>query len=327
MADRSFRDHFKIDYYVLNDGSDENEPSSKRVKEASNAIDSESFNTTEDVIVPSESASQGPALIGDGELSTISTPSRAKTSSVWEYFDRIELDKMWVDGNGNQRKDYAFSCKLCRPFERPSYTMSHQRGSTSVLKRHLQKKHGLQKSDEGNSLITQFVREGEVSKKGNVKDNLLKWIVTTSQPFTVVQDPNFQELFMSVGGTIPIKSGNGIKYALEEKYRELLAKRLEVLSQTDSRKSLSVDCWTSSTGASFMAIIGHFIGNDFTYFEMLLDFTEIAGEHTGIVLADNLRACIAHWKLEGRIIAITGDNASNNEAMINVGNSNVDDAY
>ncbi|KAH9915977.1 uncharacterized protein BXZ73DRAFT_54055, partial [Epithele typhae] len=50
--------------------------------------------------------------------------------------------------------------------------------------------------------------------------------------------------------------------------------------------------------------------------EVLLDFRELQGEHSGENLADSVWHTMSTYGLKGRVIAINSDNATNNDTMM-----------
>lgn len=82
--------------------------------------------------------------------------------------------------------------------------------------------------------------------------------------------------------------------------------------------SLSLDAWTSPNQYAFLAIVAHFVTNDgclgtssFSYSlrpsqvattdELLIDFTELIGEHTGANMADAVWSTMKRYGLVGRV--------------------------
>ena len=55
-----------------------------------------------------------------------------------------------------------------------------------------------------------------------------------------------------------------------------------------SRRSVVLDCWTSSFAQSFIAITGYFIDQDWNYREVLLGFEHLEGSHTGAYLSETI---------------------------------------
>lgn len=82
--------------------------------------------------------------------------------------------------------------------------------------------------------------------------------------------------------------------------------------------SLSFDIWTSSNYLPILGIIGHWLTEDFSYQERALDFKELNGIHGGENLASAVQDLLVELGLEHKLIAITADNASNNERMVDI---------
>jgi hypothetical protein len=62
-------------------------------------------------------------------------------------------------------------------------------------------------------------------------------------------------------------------------------------------------------------VIGHWLTKEFEYRERVLEFTELQGTHSGENLANTVENILVELSLEHKLISITGDNATNNEAM------------
>ncbi|KAK7047838.1 hypothetical protein VNI00_006166 [Paramarasmius palmivorus] len=75
------------------------------------------------------------------------------------------------------------------------------------------------------------------------------------------------------------------------------------------------DAWTSGNHKLFVAITAHIIleGQPTT---ILLDFLELAKSHMGITLAQEFAKVLKAFGIGNKILCIMGDNATNNEAMI-----------
>jgi hypothetical protein len=62
-------------------------------------------------------------------------------------------------------------------------------------------------------------------------------------------------------------------------------------------------------------VIGHWITPDFEKRELILDFVEIQGAHSGENLADSLLNMVHELEIALKLLTITGDNASNNGTL------------
>ena len=83
-----------------------------------------------------------------------------------------------------------------------------------------------------------------------------------------------------------------------------------------AKLSIALDCWTSLFQQAFMAISGYFLDQEWNYRELLLGFEPLKGSHTGRNLSLVLSEVLQMNQISDRIVAITTDNASNNDTMI-----------
>ena len=65
-----------------------------------------------------------------------------------------------------------------------------------------------------------------------------------------------------------------------------------------------------------MAITGYFLDQEWNYREVLLGFEPLEGAYTGTNLGSILFKTLEEHQISDRIMAITTDNASNNQTMI-----------
>ncbi|KAK7015919.1 hypothetical protein VNI00_018991 [Paramarasmius palmivorus] len=90
---------------------------------------------------------------------------------------------------------------------------------------------------------------------------------------------------------------------------------LKMLCEYQGDIHFTTDAWTSGNHKSFVAITAHIIlkGQQTT---ILLDFLELAKSHTGITLTQEFAKVLKAFGIGNKILCITGDNATNNDAMI-----------
>ena len=65
-----------------------------------------------------------------------------------------------------------------------------------------------------------------------------------------------------------------------------------------------------------MAITGYFIDEDWNYCEILLGFEPLHGTHLGVNLSTVLLELLQQHNIVDRVLAITTDNASNNNTLM-----------
>ncbi|KAJ3541549.1 hypothetical protein NMY22_g3845 [Coprinellus aureogranulatus] len=128
---------------------------------------------------------------------------------------------------------------------------------------------------------------------------LINWLVTSDQPFSEVENPEFRRLLQYT------HSG---KDSIEE--------ICHLFSNLKSKVSLSLDCCTSENQHAFMAIIVHYVADDGVLEELLIEFQELHGPHTVENMVEVVWRTIKMYRLEGKIFAIVMDNATNNDKLV-----------
>lgn len=83
-----------------------------------------------------------------------------------------------------------------------------------------------------------------------------------------------------------------------------------------AKLSIALDCWTSPFQQAFLAITGYFLDKDWEYREILLGFEPLHGTHSGANLSTVLFDLFQQHKITERVLAITTDNASNNQTLM-----------
>jgi hypothetical protein len=150
------------------------------------------------------------------------------------------------------------------------------------------------------------------------EERILEFIATSRLPFQLIEHPNFYGLIQMarLAPTMPIiPSAKTIRGRLgdivKERQKSLLAKL-----PSDAKLSIALDCWTSPFRQAFMAVTGYFIDHDWKYREVLLGFEPLSGSHSGINLGAVLFELLQQHQIEDRVLAITADNASNNNTLM-----------
>jgi hypothetical protein len=65
-----------------------------------------------------------------------------------------------------------------------------------------------------------------------------------------------------------------------------------------------------------MAITGYFVDDNWNYQEVLLGFEPLHGTHSGVNLSGVLMELLQQHEITDRVLAITTDNASNNNTLV-----------
>ncbi|GBC34340.2 zinc finger BED domain-containing protein RICESLEEPER 2-like [Rhizophagus irregularis DAOM 181602=DAOM 197198] len=212
-------------------------------------------------------------------LSTLDENDR-KGSFVWNHFDKFR------DNNGG----LWAKCRYCGGGK---YDMS-KGGSTGNLNCHLNKKFS-----------------NEIFRK-----NLAEWIAADDQPFTVVESPEFHHVIHSCNPMAFIPSADTVKTDILKLYKTHQSNMQDLLQNTPGKISFAIDAWTSPNIIGFLGITGHFIDVDWNLRNVLVDFIDLSGPHSGANLAKAFAACLQEKKILTKILGITADNAANNNTFL-----------
>jgi hypothetical protein len=151
---------------------------------------------------------------------------------------------------------------------------------------------------------------------------LAKWIVATDQPFSVVDDPELRDLLSYThhpSPTLKIPHRDAIKRRIMRMCDDTISatkQMFEVSKQfysstfvlmtalqrdVEGKVSISLDAWTSSNNFAFMAIVAHYITRAGELQELLIDFREMDGAHSGANMAEATWDTLVRFGLENRV--------------------------
>ena len=65
-----------------------------------------------------------------------------------------------------------------------------------------------------------------------------------------------------------------------------------------------------------MAVIAHYVNNDFIYREQLLDFISLDGQPTDKCMAQYVYGILKKWELSTKVMTVMTDNAPNKSIMV-----------
>lgn len=176
------------------------------------------------------------------------------------------------------------------------------------------------------------------------EDILAEWIVACDQPFNQVDHPAFHALLnyvhlharkaLSIPGRTTIrkrimKLGEDTIQSMQTMFRVCYpfhfswATLLTHSQDLDCKISISLDAWTSPNQYAFLAIIAHYVTNEgkhgmffalLSYCashgltiiteEVVIDFKELVGEHSGENMAEVVWSTLKLYKIENKVRTI-----------------------
>jgi hypothetical protein len=298
-------------------------------------------------ILPSESISQSPQLLKstaidssvvshisqDNSLPSTHDSKAKKRAWFWDYFSQNEIPHEWYEKKKRRVIDTKIQCSVMdQDTGKPCgwFTSDSKRhSSTTNITGHLEKKHSIYpphtSTPETNKMQTKTTllslwgqKEKEnLTHQQLLEKNILNWIITNKQAFTEIESPSFQQIFLDIPGiALPFKTRQTLRQRLVDKFDFQRTRLKEELAATCKTIALSLDIWTSKNQLPILAILGHWLTEDFEYQERTLEFIELYGPHSGENLAAAVGAMLLELNLEHKLLTITGDNATNNEQMV-----------
>ncbi|QRV96184.1 hAT family dimerization protein [Ceratobasidium sp. AG-Ba] len=147
---------------------------------------------------------------------------------------------------------------------------------------------------------------------------LCRWIVTSSQPFSEVENDEFQELLTYLRPALEghILKAEAIRNRIFHHAELHRCSTRQYLSSLPGLMAISCDAWTSSNRIAFLAITASWITHDWRLEETLLDFVELRGAHDGQNMASAVSSALSELGIEEKVVALVSDIASNNGTLV-----------
>lgn len=146
----------------------------------------------------------------------------------------------------------------------------------------------------------------------------MKTITVLRLPFQIVEHPELQAL-LRIAQSAPFPLEFPSAKTVQRRIRDTVKESHKTIIQNlppNAKLSIALDCWTSPFSQAFMAITGYFIDKDWNYREILLGFQPLQGAHSGANLSAVLLKIFQQHQIVDRVLAVTTDNASNNNTLI-----------
>ncbi|CAB4421281.1 unnamed protein product [Rhizophagus irregularis] len=145
---------------------------------------------------------------------------------------------------------------------------------------------------------------------------LIKWIIINQHSFTVVEESAFANLIYTLEPDARLISADTVKRRIMDLYENNVNKVKESFKNIRGKIFFTIDIWTSPSSKSFLSLTAHYINNDWKLRNVLVDFIQIFGKHTGENIKNTFMTGISKLSLQNKIMGITTDNAANNLTFI-----------
>lgn len=229
-----------------------------------------------------------------------STPTRkrnATTADVHDYFTTETVNEQC------RRKCVLYSVM---------YIIS---SSTSTLRSH-SRIHGFLLEEDTQKL---FMADGSLQAtvqmpkrelEERVVQQICSWVVSSSLPFSSVEEAEFLKLINIICPEVSTPSRSTVSRRVRAMQQEKGVSMKSFLSNVQVKIRLATDAWSSKVFEGFVAITAHSRTEDWKLVSIALDFMIFMTPHTFEATCALLQEFIQSWDIEGRVSAITTENAS-----------------
>ena len=135
-------------------------------------------------------------------------------------------------------------------------------------------------------------------------------------PFHTVELSCFKEVLQYLHPKLKIGSATTQKNRIMNLYESESVLQIQTWSQNSSKFSFGIDIWTSPNQIPFMGITYHYIDDTWKLRSGLLDFIPFSSSHSGQAIFRIFDKTLEEKKLKTKLLAISVDNASNNDTFI-----------
>ena len=207
-------------------------------------------------------------------------------------------------------------------------------GSTSQMTRHAARVHGAEYDlvEEGKTVeeACRLVKKkaGAIEKyfkstvpsheyeEKQMKDMLAAWVIETNMSFTVVQAPSFITWTTYLNPKVLRWTRRALRSHIIDMWKRKKDEIKAVLSQVPGRLSFTTDVWSARTTEAYMCVTAHWLDRRWLLQSIVMDFVELPGSHSAVVIAERFRKCLREFGVEDKVRAVTLDNASANVAAM-----------
>jgi hypothetical protein len=146
---------------------------------------------------------------------------------------------------------------------------------------------------------------------------VLSFVIATDQSFRVVEDQAFINMLRGLKPDVDIPTRRQVKRLLMIRFDKEARKMVQFFGSVTSKISFTTDVWTSQNNNAFNGITWHYCDENFELQSGLLAFMPFDGSHTGENIAGKFKEALDTFRIRfSQVMAITVDNASNNDTFI-----------
>ena len=235
---------------------------------------------------------------------SISQRGGGRTSYIWNH-------RKTISHNGQDR----WECNHCGR----SYALT--RSSTTNQRDHLNIEHGIPDPkapmDTKQSTLDKYQRPP--IRLDVLRTLIVKWIAERRHSFNETESEALHKIFeyLDPRSTNALMSEKTTRRDITKYFETAKITIKERLSLARSRIHISYDLWTSPNHKAMIAIVAHWMVEDYEVKTALLAVREVHGEHTEENIANVVYSIMKEYDIHNRFGYYIGDNATNNDTSLN----------
>lgn len=148
------------------------------------------------------------------------------------------------------------------------------------------------------------------------RQDMANMVVRHSYSFSMVEDEGFVKFVSNLRPEFKLLGRKTVRKDCDNIVEELKIKARILIQEAPGNLSYTSDMWTSNQNLGYLVVTCHFIDKDWKLQKLVLAFRVVPSPHTGIVISETLFECFNEWNVASKILAVTVDNATSNDAAL-----------
>ena len=134
-------------------------------------------------------------------------------------------------------------------------------------------------------------------KEKNERDiAIVEWIIGYAQPFRSVNNLQFKIMINKFDSRYQIPDEKTLKTMVVNYFKEKRINIKEDINAIPGKLSLTADMWTSTcNNDAFLGLTIHYVDNNWSLRNFLLDIISFTTRHTGINIANAIKSVLAEF--------------------------------
>jgi hypothetical protein len=169
------------------------------------------------------------------------------------------------------------------------------------------------KSSGNNQSTLKFKRTDPwPEKEKKERDNaVVEWVIGDAQPFRTVEQLQFITMIHVFDSRYQVPDKKTLKTSVTDYFGEKRQNIQQDLNAIPGKLSLTADMWTSTfNNDAYLGLTIHYVDSEWNLRNFLLDIIPFTTRHTGINMANSIKAVLTEFQLLEKTLALTTDNES-----------------